>query len=629
MKKYVLLLCVLLPLFVLSACGDGENNVWLNSMNLQEALGHNSNGLNLVMYEIGTRNYWQTSSSQYSSGSLPPTYDSSLVPYFSFEAKVEGNRLEDEENGDLRMIAPLILQICYNGGKGGWTFSDNGAGEATLGMAPTGMEPKEVVLQYVEWPGYGRVLFEGKEVDYGLYPTKRHGIVYLNSDGLTRFHPRRVITEWAWSIKFVQVTSLSDNGRFDREVSRDPQKVLPDNIGLSNMNNQPPEFYRSRRAVDIADYFLIFQRDCGGWNKMTNDTDMTSPTSSALNSAKEQKGSYGCFDNDTSYPQMEFLGRVISAGINDPRYKEAFYRAISWVLRAQHSYANGNGWPQFYPLRNGYYDNITFNDGAMIGVMGFLDKIVDREPYFAFLFNERPEMYAEIVRSRDRGLECILNTQVRLPYNPNAPLDNPNGKKSGWGQQYDYKRDCRLVTARSYEPAVLCTGENIEIARYLMNLKNWGPEVTEAIEGNVTWLREAAMIGVREIRETHPKYIKGSDRFLEDTDNVKDMTWARFYEVQDNMPIGRSNSITRTDRPAGTTPVYMCRATIRREHYNEVPLGRRTGYSWAGTWPRNIFAEYEQWKQKRPDTNYLLAGGTGMDLRDRGYVYGFTDDMKK
>jgi len=37
-------------------------------------------------------------------------------------------------------------------------------------------------------------------------------------------------------------------------------------------------------------------------------------------------------------------------------------------------YANG-GWPQYFPLNQGYYTHITYNDDAMAGVLGLLREV--------------------------------------------------------------------------------------------------------------------------------------------------------------------------------------------------------------------------------------------------------------
>ena len=89
--------------------------------------------------------------------------------------------------------------------------------------------------------------------------------------------------------------------------------------------------------------------------------------------AKRSDISETTIDNRTTYPQIAYLGKVITASLlkqtppnNFPKYKEAFNKGLDYLLSSQ--YENG-GFPQFFPLKKGYYTHITFNDDAMIGVL--------------------------------------------------------------------------------------------------------------------------------------------------------------------------------------------------------------------------------------------------------------------
>ena len=70
----------------------------------------------------------------------------------------------------------------------------------------------------------------------------------------------------------------------------------------------------------------------------------------------------------------------------DPSARDAALRGIDYVLAAQ--YRNG-GWPQFFPLRDDYSRHITFNDGAMIGVMTLLDDLVKEPQAWGFVDEAR------------------------------------------------------------------------------------------------------------------------------------------------------------------------------------------------------------------------------------------------
>jgi len=129
---------------------------------------------------------------------------------------------------------------------------------------------------------------------------------------------------------------------------------------------QPPGWYASAEAVRIADNPLLYQRDIGGWDK---NLDMAKPLTSEerakLEKEKHDPASLCTIDNDSTYTQMRYLAREYTA-TGQSRYAAAFRQGFEYLLKAQ--YPNG-GWPQFFPLRNGYWDHITYNDDAMVGVV--------------------------------------------------------------------------------------------------------------------------------------------------------------------------------------------------------------------------------------------------------------------
>src|SRR5665811_2154727 len=87
------------------------------------------------------------------------------------------------------------------------------------------------------------------------------------------------------------------------------------------------------------------------------------------------------FDNSTTYTHIDYLAQVYTLTKKE-KYKDACLKGINFVLSAQ--YPNG-GWPQYFPLEENYSRRITFNDGAYIGIMEMLKKIVDKNPEFAFI----------------------------------------------------------------------------------------------------------------------------------------------------------------------------------------------------------------------------------------------------
>src|SRR6185436_12090411 len=142
--------------------------------------------------------------------------------------------------------------------------------------------------------------------------------------------------------------------------------------------------------------------------------------------------------------------------------KEAFNKGMDYLLSSQ--YENG-GFPQYYPLKKGYYTHITFNDDAMIGVLRVLREIARMADDYKFV-DEPRRVRAEAAVSK--AIPLILKLQVVIDNN-----------KTVWVQQYD-ENTLQPAWARKFEPPCLTAGESVGIVRFLMAEKPT-PEIREAI----------------------------------------------------------------------------------------------------------------------------------------------------
>ena len=79
---------------------------------------------------------------------------------------------------------------------------------------------------------------------------------------------------------------------------------------------------------------------------------------------------------------------------------------------------------QSWPEHRGYQVYITYNDDAMVQTMEIIRNLRDGKAPFDILVND--EMKARLSAAFDKGIECILNTQIRV-----------NGKPTIWCQQHD------------------------------------------------------------------------------------------------------------------------------------------------------------------------------------------------
>lgn len=332
--------------------------------------------------------------------------------------------------------------------------------------------------------------------------------------------------------------------------------------------DQPEAWYGSDEARAIADHVLLYQTDAGGWPK---NIDMTRPPSAEFLASTERDVRAPTIDNGATHTQLRLLARVHRATAG-PRYRAAFERGFDYLLDAQ--YENG-GWPQYFPLRRGYYTHITFNDDAMISVLAVLREASRGLAPYEFVDAERRARAADAVA---RGIDCILRCQIVV-----------NGEKTGWCAQHDEKTFAP-VAARAYEHASLSGFETVGIARFLMTLDTPSPDVVAAINAAARWLDAAKVTGIRIARRPAPELRFGFDPVVV-ADPAAPPLWARFYEIGTNRPIfsGRDGVI----------------------HYAlaEIEPERRGGYRWYITEPRALLEkDYPRWLQRhRGATSALLS----------------------
>ena len=321
---------------------------------------------------------------------------------------------------------------------------------------------------------------------------------------------------------------------------------------------QKAGWYGGPEALRIADNLLLYQHDNGGWEK---NIDMAMPVG-----AREQKSvmeakkeAHTTIDNDATYTQMNFLARAYTA-TGRAAYKHALEKGFAYLLSAQ--YPNG-GWPQFYPLRHGYWDHITYNDDAMIGVMETLRAIERKAPDYAFLTDaDRAKARTAIAK----GIECILKTQVVV-----------EGKPTVWCAQHD-EVTLKPAQARKYELVSLSGSESAGVVRFLMGVEHPTPEVVRAIEGAVAWFQAVKINGIRVAHRDAPGTQKGYDTVVIDDPGALPV-WARFYEIGTNRPI------------------FSGRDSVKKYSLAEIEYERRNGYRWYVDRPAKLLSEdYRRWK---------------------------------
>ena len=345
------------------------------------------------------------------------------------------------------------------------------------------------------------------------------------------------------------------------------QAQTPKNIHWNACLWQPKKWYSSSEAIRIADNVLLYQYPSGGWPK---NIDMAEELDGAQKEHLKAINNLdsSTIDNSATYTQLRYLARVYTSTALD-RFRSSFLRGIDYLLKAQ--YANG-GWPQFYPLRQGYYSRITFNDDAMIGTMKLLDDVSHKKADVAFVDEQR---CGRAQRAVGKGIECILRCQIRV-----------GGQLTAWCAQHD-EHDFTPAQARSYELPSLSGEECVGIVEFLMTREKPSDDIKNSVQSAVAWFDKVRINGVREI-EVNDKLGPGGKNRIHVRDSAAPSAWARFYEIGTNKPF------------------FCSRDGIRRDSLSQISYERRNHYSWLGYWPQRLLEkEYPAWA-KRNDVKDVL-----------------------
>ncbi|WP_414664475.1 pectate lyase [Horticoccus sp. 23ND18S-11] len=325
----------------------------------------------------------------------------------------------------------------------------------------------------------------------------------------------------------------------------------------ADLLRRKPAWYASAEARAAADNVLRYQSPEGAWPK---NTDLLAPATAVAIAEVNRAGKGNTIDNGATTVPMQFLALVASAtGADDCR--QAVVRGLDYLLSSQ--FRNG-GFPQFFPLRKGYYSHITYNDGAMINAISLLREVAEGRPPFAWVTPDRRAVAAAAVA---RGIDCIIKTQIKQ-----------EGRLTVWCAQHD-EVTLAPTWARAYEPPSLSGGESVGIVRFLMSIEQPSAEVVSAIEGAVAWFRKVAMTGQRLDRVPRSD---GRTEHVLVADPAAPLLWARFYELG-------------SDRP-----LYMDRNSKPVYDFTQIDYERRIGYNYHGTWPAGLLErDYPAWRAKR------------------------------
>lgn len=319
--------------------------------------------------------------------------------------------------------------------------------------------------------------------------------------------------------------------------------------------------YKRFAATDydaIAENFLHFQNPDGGWPK--NIDWLADINADSLLESLSPYEKQSTFDNDNTYPQIDFLSRMYGITGNE-KYKLSAEKGLRYILNTQNVSGGWRGWD---------VDAITFNDNVTSGIMNLLLDI-----------HENQSHYNWIGSSLKNRLDSCLQKAISVTLQCQIEVD---GIKKGWCQQHDHIT-LLPVKARSYELPSIASKETVSILHFLMRLQDPEAEIIQSVEAAILWLEESKINNVR-IEKIHiPKDTYPGQNLDIDRITVVDSTakpiWTRYYEISDNTP-------------------FFCRRDGKKVFtLAEVNPERRGGYGWYGYWPEELLAvDYPEWKAK-------------------------------
>lgn len=342
-----------------------------------------------------------------------------------------------------------------------------------------------------------------------------------------------------------------------------------------NMINALPDRprYKEYEIGNIADNMLLFQKDNGGWPKNYDFFAILTPEqASIVKAGKNQTNT--TFDNGSTYTQIAAL--AIAYHITKvEKYKEGCLKGLDFIIQSQY---NNGGWPQYYPIeKNNYSSHITFNDGAMIGIMKLLKDILDGKSQYAFIDSK---LRSKFQIAYHKGLDCILKTQI-----------NDAGKPTAWCQQYD-EVTFQPTWARKFEPPCICNKESSEIVLFLMSINRPDKAIIEAVQNAVVWFDESTIhntiVKTIQAPKTQTPYKTSVSDKIVVIDSTALPIWTRYYELKTHRPMFCNRD----------SKVVYSLAEVERE--------RRDGYGWYNYEPQKVLNKYPKWQQKWAIDNNVL-----------------------
>ena len=331
-------------------------------------------------------------------------------------------------------------------------------------------------------------------------------------------------------------------------------------------------FLKTAEAARIAQNVIDWQLDSGGWPKNVPMHDRLSAKERRAVLAMKGERKLGTIDNAATFTELKFLARMYKATEGRQGTEKclaAVKKGIEFLVGMQ--YPNG-GWPQCDPAKVGYWHQITYNDGAMVNAMNMMRDVYEGRAPFDIPLPD--ELRAKCRRAFDRGIECILKTQIRQ-----------DGKLALWCQQHDRDTLAPCV-GRSFELPAVCTYESADIVALLMDVDatrypaETAARIRESIEGAVAWYKAHAIRGYRVEDGFRREDGIVTSRLVRVPEAESNPLWCRYYTLEDNRPFtGRRDGTMNFD-------------------FSELERGENMSYKWFSDVGTRVEKMHAKWLER-------------------------------
>lgn len=337
-----------------------------------------------------------------------------------------------------------------------------------------------------------------------------------------------------------------------------------------------PEYTDEQKAVLLkADNAITWQiPNVGGWDKDYANHIKTPRGDQPYNKKSgwltKDGGYLGTIDNDATYSHMYIIAEAYEIS-KDQKYKDSFDFALEFL---DHLQTEKGGFTQVYPERGNYSDYVTFNDDAMANVMKMLKKMYKAEAPFKSILND--EERQTVKKMFDDGIDYILKSQIIV-----------NGEKSGWCAQHD-PETYEARHGREYERASISGSESMGVIELLLE-QTENQKCIDAGMAALRWFDAHKLVDKAFDKNGKVNAETGKLEYIYTKSGST--IWYRFYDLNG---VGFfSDRATFTDESGNKVPNEAYNACDGYFYdVSQISEERRKGYSWMGTWPKNLIEKY-------------------------------------